>query len=138
LIILPAQALKSNPKAHSNFLPRLLLFIFLILIFIHSGIRNQKSTLMGEYVLYNYSPSLAVTNVALLLFLAATVVHIFLAIKNAQSFSLPSSLVASSRLLDTEREQLMPTRLRIIRQCHTRCRAFSFLSRHLSSPLLST
>jgi hypothetical protein len=86
LIILPAQALKSNPKAHSDFLPRLLLFIFLILIFIHAGIRNQKSTLMSGYVLYNYTPSLAVANVALLLFLAATVVHIFLAIKNCTNF----------------------------------------------------
>ncbi|GLI76906.1 hypothetical protein PoHVEF18_005184 [Penicillium ochrochloron] len=37
---------------------------------------------MSGYVLYNYTPSPAVANVALLLFLAATVVHIFLAIKN--------------------------------------------------------
>ncbi|KAL2838119.1 RTA1 like protein-domain-containing protein [Aspergillus pseudoustus] len=41
---------------------------------------------MAEYILYNYTPSLAVAVVALLLFLAATVAHIFLAIKHRLKF----------------------------------------------------
>jgi hypothetical protein len=41
---------------------------------------------MAEYVLYNYTPSLAVAIIALLLFLAATVAHIFLAIKHRLKF----------------------------------------------------
>ncbi|KAJ5381529.1 uncharacterized protein N7496_003957 [Penicillium cataractarum] len=41
---------------------------------------------MAEYVLYNYTPSLAVAVIALLLFLAATIAHIFLAIKHRLKF----------------------------------------------------
>ncbi|CEJ60337.1 hypothetical protein PMG11_08914 [Penicillium brasilianum] len=41
---------------------------------------------MAEYVLYNYTPSLAVAVVALLLFLAATIAHICLAIKYRLKF----------------------------------------------------
>jgi hypothetical protein len=41
---------------------------------------------MAEYVLYNYTPSLAAAVVALLLFLAATIAHIFLAIKHRLKF----------------------------------------------------
>lgn len=40
----------------------------------------------SSYVLYNYTPSLAAAVVALLLFLAATGVHIFLAAKHRSKF----------------------------------------------------
>jgi hypothetical protein len=41
---------------------------------------------MAEYVLYNYTPSLVVAIIALLLFLAATFIHIFFAIKHRLKF----------------------------------------------------
>jgi hypothetical protein len=41
---------------------------------------------MAEYVLYIYTPSLTVAIIALLLFLAATVAYIFLAIKHRLKF----------------------------------------------------
>lgn len=41
---------------------------------------------MAEYVLYTYTPSLAVAITVLLLFLAATVAHIFLAIRHRMKF----------------------------------------------------
>lgn len=41
---------------------------------------------MAAYVLYNYTPSLAVAIITLFLFLTATISHIFLAIKHRQKF----------------------------------------------------
>lgn len=41
---------------------------------------------MAAYVLYSYTPSLAVAIITLFLFLAATISHIFLAIRNRQRF----------------------------------------------------
>lgn len=41
---------------------------------------------MAAYVLYNYTPSLAVAVIALLLFLGTTLAHIFLAIKHRLEF----------------------------------------------------
>lgn len=52
----------------------------------HFKISPGPSNEMAEYVLYNYTPSLAVAIIALLLFLAATFVHIFLAIKYRLKF----------------------------------------------------
>lgn len=41
---------------------------------------------MSDYVLYNYTPSLAAAIAALILFIAATIAHIFFAIKHKTRF----------------------------------------------------